>query len=175
MEMAYYASVSGSGHADQIRQLLVKADKEFIPPLSARSSTTQQSLSDSNAAGGIDAYFAAMESQPVVVALEEGSVAGFMAFKFDHTCDVITRTPNLYASTSVVHPDHRGKGLMRCFYEQMIARFPDRPVFTRTWSTNASHLHVLGKLGFSQIACLKNHRGEGLDTVYFCREPKMSP
>lgn len=171
MEMVYYASVAASGFASQIRQLMVLADKEFIPPLSSRNSTTQQSLSGNSTAGGIDAYFAAMESQPVILALENGTVAGFMAFKFDHTCPEITRTPNLYASTSVVHPDHRGKGLMGGFYEEMIKRFPDRPIYTRTWSTNTSHLHVLAKLGFSQIACLKNHRGEGLDTVYFCREP----
>ena len=170
MEMAYFASVSESGYGEEIRQLLTLADQEFIPPLSARSSTTQSLLSGNSCGNGIDAYYAAMESQPVIVALEAGCVAGFMAFKFDHTCDEIKRTPNVYASTCVVHPDHRGKGMMRKFYEEMIRLYPDHPLCTRTWSTNMSHLRVLSKLGFSQIACLKDHRGAGLDTVYFWRE-----
>ena len=171
MEMAYFASVAESGYADEIRYLLLMADKEFIPPLSARSSTTQASLSGGSCADGFDAYYAAMADQPVIVALENGDVAGFMAFKFDHTCDEIKRTPNVYASTCVVSPNHRGKGMMQKFYEEMIRLFPGKPVCTRTWSTNASHLRVLSKLGFAQIACLKNHRGPGLDTVYFFREP----
>lgn len=170
MEMSYYASVAESGFSDQIRQLLILADKEFIPPLSARSSTTQASLTATDSGtGGVDAYFETMVSQPVILALEDGRVAGFMAFKFDHICQQIRCLPNLYASTSVVHPDFRGRGLMSGFYEEMIARFPDRSVCTRTWSTNSSHLHVLQKLGFSELARLKDHRGEGLDTVYFCR------
>lgn len=171
MEMTYYASVAESGYAEQVRQLMVLADKEFIPPLSARSSSTQSSLTDADSdTGSVDAYFASMVSQPVILALENEHVAGFMAFKFDHICQQIRCLPNLYASTSVVHPDFRGRGLMRGFYEAMIARFPDRSVCTRTWSTNFSHLHVLGRLGFSEIARLKDHRGVGLDTVYFCRQ-----
>lgn len=173
MKMAYFTSVAKSGYAEEIRQLLAMADKEFIPPLSARSSTTQSSLSGSSCLGGIDAYYAAMENQPVIVALENGCFAGFMAFKFDHTCEEIKRTPNVYASTCVVHPDHRGKGMMQKFYEEMIRLYPQIPLCTRTWSTNASHLRVLSKLGFSQIACLKDHRGPGLDTVYYFREPEM--
>lgn len=171
MELVYYETIAGSDYASQIRQLLVLADKEFIPPLSARSSTVQASLSGSSSAGSIDAYYIAMQTQPVIIALEDGHAAGFMAFCFDHTCQQISRTPNLYASTCVVHPDHRGKGLMRKFYEELFIRFPQRFVFTRTWSTNMSHLHVLERLGFSECARLKDHRGKGLDTVYFCREP----
>ena len=170
MEMAYFASVTDSCYASQIRHLLELADKEFIPPLSSRTSTTQASLSGSSSGNGIDAYFAEMANQPVIVALEDGEVAGFMSFKFDHICDEIKRTPNVYATTCVVSPNHRGKGMMQKFYEEMIRLFPERPVCTRTWSTNASHLHVLDKLGFSQIACLKDHRGPELDTVYYFRE-----
>lgn len=170
MKMAYFASVATSGYGKEIRQMLALADKEFIPPLSARSSTTQATLSGNGYGNGIDAYYAAMENQPVIIAMVDGAVAGFMAFKFDHTCDEIKRTPNVYASTCVVDPAHRGKGMMRKFYEKMIGLYPGRPICTRTWSTNVSHLHVLEKLGFSQIACLKDHRGPGLDTVYFWRE-----
>jgi RimJ/RimL family protein N-acetyltransferase len=48
--------------------------------------------------------------------------------------------------------------------------FPTHHLFTRTWSTNAAHIAILGKFGFSQIARIENDRGEGIDTVYFAKK-----
>lgn len=168
MELMYFPTIPEI-YRDQIRELLILADKEFIPPLSARSSSTQKDLSGTQDTGGIDDYFAAMATQPVVLALEETQVLGFMAFKENYTCDQISEVPNLYASTCVVHPQGRGKGLMTGFYREMIRQFPGRSIYTRTWGTNAAHFRVLEKLGFCEYTRLKNHRGEGMDTVYFCR------
>lgn len=56
------------------------------------------------------------------------------------------------------------------YYETMIDLFPERGLYTRTWHTNYAHLKVLDKLGFSEIARLPNHRGPGMDTVYFGRK-----
>ena len=80
--------------------------------------------------------------------------------------------PNLYASTCVVHPDYRGQGLMGRFYEAMIDSFPHCGIYTRTWAGNASHLRTLDKLGFRLICLLKDHRGPGIDTVYYGRKIK---
>lgn len=168
MELTYFPTIPPT-HREQIRQLLILADKEFIPPLSSRSSSTQKDLSGTGDTGGIEEYFSVMATQPVVLALEGTQVLGFMAFKENYTCDQISELPNLYASTCVVHPLGRGKGLMTGFYREMIRQFPGRSIFTRTWSTNAAHFRVLEKLGFSEYTRLKNHRGEGMDTVYFRR------
>ncbi len=171
MELQYFDSVAACGYADDIQSLLVLADKEFIPPLSARGSSTQKDLTSSaTVSDGAKAYFDAMSGQPMVVAVENGRCYGFMAFKKDYLCEYYQKTPNLYASTCVVHPDTRGRGLMRGFYETMIDLFPDRNGYTRTWHTNYAHLKVLDRLGFSEIARLPNHRGPGLDTVYFGRK-----
>jgi len=102
-----------------------------------------------------------MIRQDMVLALEGDRVAGFMAFLRDYTCEHIDRIPNLYASTSLVHPDFHGQKLMQRFYEAMIHTFPGRPIYTRTWHTNASHLRVLDKLGFRLLKHLENHRGRG--------------
>lgn len=169
MELTYFATAPEEFHY-QLRRLLVLADKEFIPPLSSRSSSTQADLAHTHDTGGIDAYFSVMIGQHVVLALEGSKVLGFMAFKKDYTCNQIRETPNLYASTCVVHPDGRGKGLMTGFYQKMIDTFPGRSIFTRTWATNSAHLRVLEKLGFFECARLKDHRGPGMDTVYFCRK-----
>ena len=170
MELHCVKAIETSGYADDIRQLLVLADREFIPPLSARSSATQAELSGYNCVpDGIRAYYDTIAVQPAVVALEEGNCVGFMAFKEDYTCAHISDLPNLYVSTCTVHPEARGKGLMGRFYRELIRLFPKKHIFTRTWHTNYAHLHVLESLGFREHARLPNHRGEGLDTVYFCR------
>ena len=170
MEFVYFKTVAGSGYAEDIQALLVLADREFIPPLSARGSSTQSDLSSCDRVSqGAQAYYETMSEQPAVLALENGKCMGFMAFKENYTCDYVKDLPNLYASTCVVHPETRGKGLMTGFYKKMIELYPECNIFTRTWHTNFSHLHILEKLGFAEIARLKDHRGPGMDTVYFKR------
>ena len=171
MELLYFESVAVSGYCKEIQDFLVMADKEFFPPLSSRGSSTQTDLQNADTVSdGAKAYYEAMSIQPVIVAVEDGRCFGFMAFKKDYTCEYYDKTPNLYASTCVVHPDARGKGLMRGFYQTMIDLFPLCSIYTRTWHTNTPHLKVLDRLGFRLIAQLKDHRGPGLDTVYYCKE-----
>ena len=169
MEMKLFEVLEHSGYLKQIYGLLEKGDKEFIPPLSARGSTTQQSLGNATNTGLSD-YFNEMKQQCFVLALEGDTVAGFMSFRKDYSCDYVPAVKNLYASTSVVDPAFRGQGLMKKFYQTMIRHYPDRPIYTRTWHENTPHLHVLAKLGFTQIAELKDHRGPGVHTVYFERK-----
>lgn len=170
MELIYVKSVAGSGYDKQILKLLALSDKEFVPPLSARVSSTQQTLdSCETAPSGVVDYYGTMACQPAILAVEAGKCLGFMAFKVDYTCEYVQKTPNLYASTCIVHPDARGRHLMQGFYEKMLALFPGYSIFTRTWHTNLSHLRVLEKLGFTQCARLKDHRGPGMDTVYYSK------
>ena len=119
-----------------------------------------------------DAYFEEMKQQSFVLAFEEGKVAGFMSFRENYENDHLPKGENLYASTCVVHPDFRGRGMMRGFYEAMIAAFPTRPIYTRTWHENIGHLKVLERLGFVLLETLENDRGPGIHIVYFGRQPK---
>lgn len=172
MEIKIFENLSQPEYLHQLHKLLEQADKEFIPPLSSRSSTTQQILQGA-AGNGVEDYFNEMKSQAFVLALDGNRVAGFMSFRFDHRCDHSPEGPNLYASTSVVDPAYRGQGLMRGFYTAMIAGYPDRTIFTRTWEGNTPHLRVLDKLGFVMTARLENHRGPGIHTVYFERKADL--
>ncbi len=171
MEMKLCLKLEEEGLLEQLRQLLILGDKEFIPPLSSRGSTTQQGLASAKATGGIDAYFEEMKQQCFVLAMEGDVMAGFMSFKINHHGPHIPEGDNLYASTSVVHPDFRGRGLMTGFYREMIRSFPDRAIYTRTWHENFGHLKVLSRLGFSLLETLENDRGEGIHTVYYGRLP----
>lgn len=174
MEYQYHPHAQGCGYEETIQALLTMADKEFIPPLSHRGSSTQSNLSGGENHAGILDYYDSMKLQPVILAIEDGKCLGFMAFKENYTCDHIPQEtlPNLYASTCVVDPCTRGRGLMKNFYKEMIRLWPERSVYTRTWHTNYAHLHILDTLGFRETARLKEHRGPGLDTVYYGRQPK---
>ena len=173
MEIVLLEKLTDPTKQEAIRQLLILADQEFVPPLSARTSSTQMDLAPGGT-GSIDAYYDTIRDLPVVLALENDRVVGFMHFRFDHTCDHITQVPNAYACTSSVHPDGRGHGLMAKFYTAIIEAYPERMVCTRTWHTNLGHLHILGKLGFTQTCCLENDRGEGIHTVYYALPPRVA-
>lgn len=171
MELVYSQAVGSHPCSDQVLALLAQADREFMPPLSSRGSTTQQQFSlGQTAPEGVVDYYRTMAQQPAVLAIEDGQCLGFMAFKIDYSCPQSPGLPNLYASTCVVAPAARGQGLMKAFYEKMIALFPGYRIFTRTWHTNYAHLKVLQKLGFQQTHRLADHRGPGLDTVYYARQ-----
>ncbi len=169
MELKLFEKLENPDYLQQLYRLLELGDKEFIPPLSSRGSTTQQTLGNANNTGIAD-YFNEMKQQCFVLALEGDVIAGFMSFKKDYSCDHVPANKNLYASTAVVSPDFRGQGLMKKFYLAMIEHYPDRSIYTRTWHENFAHLRVLEKLGFTQIAKLENHRGPGIHTVYFERK-----
>lgn len=173
MEFKLYTHLADEKYLDRLHGLLVLGDKEFIPPLSTRSSTTQQSL-DGAKGNGIDAYFEEMKKQSFVLALEGEELAGFMSFKLNYENEHIPAGENLYASTCVVHPNFRGMGLMTSFYRKMIAAYPTLPIYTRTWHENKGHLRVLTKLGFALLETIENDRGKGIHTVYYGRKPEES-
>ena len=172
MELKLVTRLEDENLLSQLKELLILGDKEFIPPLSSRSSTTQQGLGRADGRG-IDLYFNEMKTQCFVLAMEGDRMAGFMSFKIDHEGAHIPQGKNLYASTSVVHPDFRGQGLMTAFYREMIKSFPNKAIYTRTWHQNVGHLKVLDRLGFKLIEFIENDRGEGIHTVYYGRSADL--
>ena len=94
MELIYFSDTTSSGYSRQVRELLKLADREFVPPLSTRGSSTQADLSAAQALeAGVDAYFETMQTQPVVLEIENGKCLGFMAFKENYTCSEICNAP----------------------------------------------------------------------------------
>lgn len=163
-------------YREEILSMMRFSDKDFIPPLSARSSTTQKDLSGSQSTeNGIELYYAQMETQQILCAFEEDTLLGFVSYRENHTSDLITEEsfPNIYLSTLIVKPEARGKGLTRKMYEYLFwDRYRDRNIFTRTWSTNFAHIKILDRFGFDLIHRIENDRGKGIDTVYFRKRPE---
>lgn len=157
---------------DQIFEMMLEGDKDFIPPLSARSSTTQKNLtSNKGSIEGLKSYFEEMKSQRFMVCVDEDVLVCFVSFKENFTNDKIhdKDLPNIYLSTLIMRPQYRGKKVTQTLYEKLFDIYADASIFTRTWSTNIPHIKILSKFNFQSIATLKNDRGKGIDTVYFAK------
>ena len=156
-----------------IIDMMKESDKDFVPPLSARNSTTQKSLTGGECSEqGLLSYFAEMNAQLILGAFENENLIGFVSFKENYTNDVIKSDflPNIYLSTLILKREARGKHLTQKMYEYLFnTLYPERSIFTRTWSTNFAHLNILGKFNFELIKAIPNDRGENVDTVYFAK------
>ena len=150
-------------------EMLAAADREFIPPLSSRVSSTQKDLSAAAAGENISRYFEQLKQQRFAAAFEGDTLIAFVSYIENYCCDVIPpeKCPNIYLSTLVVSPKARGKGVTKALYGRLFAEYKAFNIFTRTWSTNLAHIKILQGYGFETIKVLKNDRGNGIDTVYF--------
>ena len=170
MEIKILTQAEQGKHDKEILDMLIQGDAEFVPPLSARSSTTQSDLTGTaNVNGGVLNYFNELKKQRILVATEEDKLVGFVSFKENFVNEKIGEEclPNIYISTLLVAPSGRGKALTRKMYETLFAEYQNANIFTRTWSTNEAHIKILSKFGFETILVLENDRGDGIDTVYF--------
>lgn len=161
-----------SEYSQDVKDLLVMADEEFVPPLSGREGTTQQESLDEAINNAIGDYHQQCMEQSFILSLDGDSVVGFLSFRQGYDQDVLGEyTPSNYVSTIIVHPEHRRKGYAREMYHELLSDIPEEArypyVTTRTWSTNHSHLNLLKDLGFKNIKTIPDDRGNGLDTVYY--------
>ena len=65
---------------DSAYRLLAEADNEFVPPLSSRSSSTQQNFSNTLQSDNITTYFEQLKNQRFAVVFEEGELIAFVSF-----------------------------------------------------------------------------------------------
>lgn len=158
---------------DEIYEMLVMSDDEFVPPLSARSSTTQKDLTScTRSEDGILLYFEELKKQRIMVAAEDGVLFAFVSFRENFSNAQIPEMllPNIYLSTLIARPQARGRGLTKSMYSLLFETFRDRNICTRTWSTNIAHISILSKFGFETLCTLPDDRGPGIDTVYFVKK-----
>ena len=171
MELTLLTPAQKAAYSDAIYAVLEAGDEDFVPPLSTRFSTSDTSFSaKTDSKKGIDAYFNSMMKEEMLVAIEDGKLLGFVTFMPDFTCKYIDADsfPNIYICTLLLSPEARGKGLTAKMYTHLFdTLYPHANLYTRTWSTNAAHIKILDRFGFSLIARIENDRGEGIDTVYF--------
>lgn len=155
-------------------EMLAAADNEFVPPLSSRSSSTQKNLLNTTQNNSIAQYFEQLKKQRFAAAFEDGVLIAFVSYKENYSCDEIPpeECPNIYISTLVVSPKARGKGVTKALYSRLFSEYANVNIFTRTWSTNVAHIKILQNYGFEILQVLENHRGNGIDTIYFKKTKK---
>lgn len=165
---------ANAGLLGQLKDLLRWGDEQFVPPLSARHSSTQSDLAPHAAAvdHAIDDYYQALLEQRFLLALDGDSLAGFMSYRPDYACDYVNGGICTYVSTILVAEQYRGAHLTEQMYRALfdLSSVQGTVVATRTWSKNGAHLHILGEMGFDLIQTLPDDRGPGIDTVYYAKQ-----
>lgn len=178
IQLEFYQSLNEKNKLDEVWEILCECDQEFIPSLSARESSFQNNLQlegISNQEVIPKSYYKEMIKQHFILAVDQqnGKVVGFMTFKSDYQCEELNNySPSVYITTICVTKEYRNKNITRKFYElvqsdQIIASVNMPNVTTRTWSSNHSHIHILETIGFEVSERLPDHRGVGIDTIYF--------
>ncbi len=176
MTIQFYESIVGKEVEQDIWQILCACSNEFVPPLTSRESSTQKNLNGNTTQ--IEkpyTYFNGMKKQPFLVASIDGQTAAFMTFIHNYHCDELSAIGSSnYITTVCVSPEFRGKGLLSMFYNYMEHDLPESfrltYLSTRTWSTNLIQIKSLAKRGYTKATVLKDHRGKGIDTVYFYKQ-----
>lgn len=171
IEIEYVDSVENI--KEQIKQLLIKYDEEFVPPLSSRLSSRQTEglLDNRRRQKGVMDYYSALMEQEFILAMGK-KLIGFLSFYHSYESEYLRDfSPSNYVTTIIVEKRYRGKGIATRMYNVLFHSIPDNLrlpyVTTRTWSTNYPHHRLLEKLGFQKVAILRDHRGIGIHTIYW--------
>lgn len=171
MNIIFEEKLKTDNISEQILKMLTNCGNEFVPPLASRKSTIQSDLISfhENACDIPYEYFETLKKQHILIAEENDIVMGFMSFKENHINDIITNQhlPNIYISTIIADKNFRRQGVTKALYQSLLEKCKDKNIFTRTWSTNVSHIKLLTGLGFAEFKRIPDDRGNGIDTVYF--------
>ena len=91
----------------------------------------------------------ALDRRQLLVASDNGSVVGFLAYRTDwFNCT--------FVSLVVVAPDRRRKGIARGLYRALEAESPSPRVFSSTEETNAASIQMHSALGFTASGHIDN-------------------
>ena len=156
-----------------VYQICVKADTDFVPPLSARTDTIQKFKDIPNVpnSNGPKVFFEEIKKEQFIFIINDGKIEGFMSFIKDyelHLDDEIIICD--YITTIIIDSKNRNKGYTKKMYDVILNERKGRNIGTRTWSTNHSHLHILDKLGFKLVRTDKDDRGKNIDSVYYLKK-----
>ena len=123
MEIRLLSEEEKTLYGEQIYSLLLEADEDFVPPLSARFNASSKSE-------GVRCYYNEMKTANILATIDGGSLLGFVAFRENVSGCYIPEGvfPNLYIGTAVISREARGKHLTTRMYEHLfytlIQRYP---------------------------------------------------
>ncbi|MFX0116492.1 MAG: GNAT family N-acetyltransferase [Candidatus Hodarchaeota archaeon] len=159
---------------NRLMQVLEAVDQDFLPPLSNRKP--------------LEFWMSLFEKGTILYALEEGKIAGFLAYYPSLTAEILEELRpcvNLdpviaptdanehfhgaYLHFIAISPRFRGKKISSLLIRALIEdaqRIGVSKLRVVTWSTNKRSLHLYSKHGFQIFRRLPNDRAEGIASVY---------
>lgn len=170
--------------AKSIYNLLIACDKEFVPPLSTRNTTTQVNFNLGCTLSDLYPYqyLTDILKQQNILAIVDDLIVGIMSFRYNYKfgeafdINISKDALNNYVSTICINKDYRRYGIAGRLYNYIENNLPNKYkgdyVSTRTWSTNKSHINLLYKYNYSLAYTVANDReynGTKLDTLYFIK------
>ena len=150
-------------------RFLIEIDNDFVPPLSQRVSTTQLDFSEQRPPGHGFPYLDCLMRQKIITASKGNSIIGFLSYIEDFEDVEIGLPRSNYITTIAVSRPFREKGIGKLLYGEA---FKDNRTFTtRTWTGDTAQIRNLEKFDFKPFKVIKNHRGPGIDTIYYIKYP----
>lgn len=142
---------NGAHTVEHVAAFLGSIDDEYDPPVGSQVDLTE--------------YAAKLaEKASVALAVEEGRIVGLAAIYMNDLVDRVSYVPYLGVGRG-----HRGRGLARRLIEECLRRAAGagmRRVKLRTWSSNASAVHLYDTLGFQRVS-VEDDRGNGVLSIHF--------
>lgn len=156
-------------------KILCACNNDFIPPLSSRFSTSDILFEEDNNAELPKQYFESIIDQNFILVKDtDNKVIGFLSFINGYSNQYLLKfSPSNYISTICIDPNYRGLGIGTELYNFMEQNLPleltSNFITIRTWSTNFTQLKMLEKRKYRLVKEIKNHRGEGISSLYFIK------
>ncbi len=170
MEFCLLNDTRKEQYRTELLNILTENDTAFVPPLSQRTGTTQTVFAGQHNPNGVEDYLTQMLTQQIVGVFLEEQIVGFVSYVENRAYENF-EFPNIYLSTLVLQPQTRGMGITKKVYHYLFNEmYPERNVYTRTWSTNVAHIKILQDFGFTELKRIPNDRGVGIDTVYYYKK-----
>ena len=163
---------------DDIWTVLERVDREFVPPLSARTDTMGQELTKESIWGGPISYYETLMKQYVLLARAESRTVGLMSFVPHWTEPLLDEwSPSTYVSTTGTLASFRHRGVASALndaVETLPADLESNWITRTTWSSNVAYIRLLKGRGFHLVRTLPDHRGPGIDTLYWARRTHVA-
>lgn len=144
-----------AGDFEKLKIFMELVDTEFYPPLSMRPGGISGRITESLA--GADSNYLIVE--------KDGQVIGAIGYKSNWRGG-----SEVYISFLAVHPGFRRHNLARKLDAALIGKLAPlgtTHLIVTTWSTNPDACRIYKKLGYHVCRVVKDHRGPGVDTIYF--------
>ncbi|MGC9110039.1 MAG: GNAT family N-acetyltransferase [Caldimicrobium sp.] len=176
-----------------LTNFLEEVSGEFIPPLNVRTPDDMDLRFSETLIDSSSENFSTKKSSVEIYAevlakkywnifaytelfSEEKTPSGIISFTIKNSYSYPGRK-SVYISTIAVRKKYRFLSIAERLLGFVIDLVKDSAEFknakisvieTRTWSTNQASKKLFKKAGFSNTLVLQNHRGEGIDTEYYC-------